>query len=178
MRTTDADLQPIERARGWDLPPSVLGPNACWLWREHESAGRARRFLRNLLTGVADGEHVLEVGELLLSELVANAVEHAQAPRDRWIQVRCGVVAGHLLVEVDDAGRNMPVVRDVDEHHIRGRGLALVDALSVTWGCHPRECGIGKTVWALCSPPMPEVAQQAGGGDVRRAGLTNWPANC
>ncbi|WP_245985311.1 ATP-binding protein, partial [Streptomyces tateyamensis] len=77
------------------------------------------------------------------------------------------VVARHLLVEVDDAGRNMPVVRPMDEDHIRGRGLALVDALSVAWGCHPRECGIGKTVWAVCPPLMPEVAQQAGGG--RRA---------
>ncbi|PYC72355.1 hypothetical protein C7C46_25755 [Streptomyces tateyamensis] len=89
MRTTDADLQPIGQARDRDLPPSVLGPNACWLRRERESAGKARRFLRDLLTGVTTGEHVLEVGELLLSELVANAVEHAQTPRDRWIQVRC-----------------------------------------------------------------------------------------
>lgn len=90
-----------------------------------------------------------EAAELLLSELVTNAVRHSRAPHGRDIGVRLARYDGVLRVEVADAGPAVKltpqVVADWDE---RGRGLAIVAALAERWGCCPRRHGIGKAVWA------------------------------
>ncbi|MGW7436663.1 ATP-binding protein [Streptomyces sp. NPDC054849] len=87
--------------------------------------------------------------ELLLSELVTNAVRHARAPQGRDIGVRLARYEGVLRVEVADAGPAVKltpqVVAEWDE---RGRGLAIVAALAERWGCCPRRHGIGKALWA------------------------------
>lgn len=94
-------------------------------------------------------EDQADTAELLLSELVTNAVRHARAPQGRDIGIRIARYDEVLRVEVADAGPAVKltplVVAEWDE---RGRGLAIVAALAERWGCCPRRHGIGKAVWA------------------------------
>ncbi|MFJ8434139.1 ATP-binding protein [Kitasatospora sp. NPDC094019] len=119
-----------------------------------DSAPLARSFLRAYLAGLPRGERYSDVAELLLGELVTNAVRHSDAPPDRLIEVRFAVApADRLRLEVHDAGGGRPVLRpDVDPEEECGRGLLLVDELAERWGCCPRAGGIGKFVWVLVSP--------------------------
>ncbi|MBT2477388.1 ATP-binding protein [Streptomyces sp. ISL-94] len=121
----------------WLLPRSLRAP------------GRARTLVREQLAFWEVDDAQAATAELLLSELVTNAVRHARAPQGRDIGVRLARYDGVLRVEVADAGPAVKltpqVVADWDE---RGRGLAIVAALAERWGCCPRRHGIGKAVWA------------------------------
>ncbi|MFI9162810.1 ATP-binding protein [Kitasatospora aureofaciens] len=124
-----------------------------WLPRHRKSVGLARDTLRRYLDGTPNSEHLLDVGELVLSELVSNAVVHARVPPGRRIAVHFELVCGHLRIEVHDASSEKPVIRRAaGPDDLSGRGLCLVEALSVAWGCAPRREGIGKIVWALVGP--------------------------
>ncbi|MFE6872782.1 ATP-binding protein [Kitasatospora sp. NPDC057692] len=96
-------------------------------------------------------EEFLEVGELLTSELVGNAVLHSGMP-GRLIQVRFDVDDTRLRIEVHDASGHPPAPRQPAATDGCGRGLLLVQALSLDWGYSPRANGIGKVVWCECSP--------------------------
>ena len=83
------------------------------------------------------------LGDLLVvvSELVTNAVVHTAAPGRvtvRWDGRRA-------VVQVDDADPSPPVLLE-PVPAIGGRGLLLVDRLSVAWGTDARPDG--KSVWA------------------------------
>ncbi|MDH6127581.1 ATP-binding protein [Kitasatospora sp. GP82] len=134
-------------------PPALAGEQSCWLPRHQKSASEARRLLRAFLAELDGGERLIDVGELLLSELVTNAVSHARVSPGRLIQVRLEVVASQLRIEVHDASSDRPVIRPVVGGDAEsGRGLRLVDSLAAAWGCCPRQGGIGKFVWALVGP--------------------------
>jgi serine/threonine-protein kinase RsbW len=135
-----------------DGPSASQVVHACWLPRHRKSAGRARRLLRDFLAGVKCGELYLEVGELLLSELVANAVEHASVPPGRLIRARFEVTGGLLWIEVHDASSEQPAVCPASGDDENGRGLWLVRQLSVAWGVLPRPDGVGKLVWCAIEP--------------------------
>lgn len=94
--------------------------------------------------------------ELVVSELVSNAVQHAGTP----LTVRIIRIAGGLLVEVDDAGPGEPHIIPPSERGVGGHGLAVVARLSDAWG-HKARAG-GKTVWArlLLSGGLPESEAQ------------------
>lgn len=82
-----------------------------------------------------------DTSELIVSELVTNAVNHARGP----IEVR--LLRGRSLVcEVGDSSFAMPTLRDPDTGADTGRGLRLVDRLAYRWGSRPTPCG--KVVWA------------------------------
>ncbi|WP_327681429.1 ATP-binding protein [Kitasatospora sp. NBC_00458] len=117
-----------------------------------ESAPLARLLLRAYLAALPCGERYADVGELLLGELFANAVQHSDAPPDRFVEVRIALVADRLRLEVHDAGRGRPNLRSAATGDENGRGLLLVDELAEHWGCRPRAGGIGKFVWALIAP--------------------------
>lgn len=125
--------------------------------RSPRAPGRARALLRQQLAEWKTGGEPAETAELLLSELVTNAVHHARAPHGRDIGVRLARYDGLLRVEVADAGPAVKLVPEVttdcDE---RGRGLVIVTALAVRWGQCPRRYGIGKAIWAEVGiPPAP-----------------------
>lgn len=123
------------------------------LTRHRRSAGVARNHLRAFLGQVPGGAALCGDAELVLTELVANAVVHARVPNGRRIAVRFEIVCGHLRIEVHDASSEKPAIRrSVSPDDSSGRGLRLVEALSVEWGCTPRPEGIGKIVWSLVGP--------------------------
>jgi anti-sigma regulatory factor (Ser/Thr protein kinase) len=74
----------------------------------------------------------LEDLRLLVSELVTNAVRHAQGEIVRLV-VR--LQDGHLRVEVHDLGRGFEVQAPSDDpKRASGWGLVLVDELADRWG--------------------------------------------
>ena len=105
------------------------------------SVGAARRLVR---TSAADTFHgdMVETAELLVSELVSNAVMHAGTPIDLTVSISD---APALTVGVTDGSPHRPVPRSYGETASTGRGLRLVEDLSDEWGVTVRDTG--KTVW-------------------------------
>jgi anti-sigma regulatory factor (Ser/Thr protein kinase) len=85
-----------------------------------------------------------DVGDapLLVSELATNAVLHARSE----FTVTMELFESYLRVEVSDGNSRPPVLAHVPHDAYSGRGMALVDALSSSWGVdlHAEQ---GKTVW-------------------------------
>jgi hypothetical protein len=77
---------------------------------------------------------------LLLTELVASGVRHAQST----MQIQLTVQRDVLRAEVRDSSALNPIPREPDENG--GRGVLILNALASRWGVlgHP---GAGKTVW-------------------------------
>ncbi|WP_431947058.1 SpoIIE family protein phosphatase [Actinacidiphila sp. bgisy167] len=138
-------------ARLHRLPPDR---HALWELRDApESVGRARGLV---LAKLAEW-HLEELGfttELLVSELVTNAIRYGSPPvRLRLIRDR------RLICEVGDGSSTSPHVRRALETDEGGRGLYLVSQLASLWGTryHAR----GKTNWA--EQPLPAEPAADGG---------------
>ncbi|MFF7747996.1 SpoIIE family protein phosphatase [Streptomyces sp. NPDC007971] len=124
-------------ARVQGLPANSVGD---WtLPREPRSVGRAREYARAQLVSW-DMEPLVDTTELLVSELVTNALRYGEG------EIRLRLLLDRTLVcEVWDSGLVQPRrrrARDTDEG---GRGLQLVGLLSAAWGS--RRTPRGKTVW-------------------------------
>ncbi|MFE1313316.1 SpoIIE family protein phosphatase [Streptomyces sp. NPDC058755] len=124
-------------ARVQGLPADSVGD---WtLPREPRSVGRAREYARAQLLSW-DMEPLVDTTELLVSELVTNALRYGEG------EIRLRLLLDRTLVcEVWDSGLVQPRrrrARDTDEG---GRGLQLVGLLSAAWGS--RRTPRGKTVW-------------------------------
>ena len=133
---------------------------------EPDAAGRARRFTTAALSDApAD---VVEDARLVVTELVTNALLHGEAP----VSVRALVLDGVYRLEVEDAGRQLPLVPARSEDAMTGRGLALVSALASRWGVEPGEHG-GKVVYAELAPGPTEEADDGPELDVD-ALLASW----
>ncbi|WP_416976296.1 ATP-binding protein [Streptomyces sp. T028] len=115
---------------------------------------RSRAALHAVLGGWGVGQDVLETAELVLSELVTNALR-VPVPSDRQVGVRIArsPAEGLLRLEVSDAGSGTPEVRAPGDEETGGRGLLLVEALAHRWGVEKRAGGIGKTVYAELKAP-------------------------
>jgi anti-sigma regulatory factor (Ser/Thr protein kinase) len=87
---------------------------------------------RELLDRVRDqlSEPVLDDARLLVSELVANAVEHVREDGD--IEVRVEIEDGSLRVEVRDPGPGFTYAPRTGEDD-RGWGLVFVDRVARRW---------------------------------------------
>lgn len=117
-----------------------------------------------------------EDGELVLSELVTNAVR-VPVPGDRLVGVRieCRGRGELLRLEVSDAGAGRPEVRQPGELDKGGRGLLLVAALAHRWGVDERRAGIGKTVWAELLAPGADPSDVPDPGEARIAAVSVRP---
>ncbi|CAL9450585.1 hypothetical protein SUDANB145_02432 [Streptomyces sp. enrichment culture] len=122
--------------------------------RSHRSVPRARALVHALLGAWGMSEDTVGTVELVLSELVTNALR-VPVPPGRQVGVRIvrTPADGLLRVEVSDAGPGRPEVRTPGDEETGGRGLLLVEALAHRWGVEGREGGIGKTVWAELKAP-------------------------
>jgi anti-sigma regulatory factor (Ser/Thr protein kinase) len=107
-----------------------------------EVGGPIRRHLRAALQQWDVPDDVAEDAVLLVSELVANVVDHARTPFRLTLRLTGRV----LRVAVADGSGRLPVLRPVDLLAARGRGLQVVDAIAQRWGCQESEDG--KVVWA------------------------------
>ena len=109
---------------------------------EPRSVGLARRFVADALTDAGRRQWV-DVAELLVSEMVTNAVLHAHTDIDVVIAV--GEETARL--EVHDRSPALPAQRSYDVHATTGRGLGLVAMLSRSSGVEVLQGG--KSVWCV-----------------------------
>ncbi|MFD6918233.1 SpoIIE family protein phosphatase [Streptomyces virginiae] len=123
---------------------------AYWFLDPEETApGRARRFARRALTrwGL---EELSDSLELLVSEVVTNAVRYAERPVTLRL-LRTDV----LRCEVGDDSPQLPRQRRARDTDEGGRGLFLVNRMARRWGA--TRLSSGKVVWfELSLPGQPE----------------------
>lgn len=92
---------------------------------------------------------VSENAELLVSELVTNAVEASHSGQQiPPVRLRLSSDRSRLLIQVEDTSRYPPSPASADDGE-RGRGLLIVDAISTKWGWDTKNDHSGKIVWAL-----------------------------
>jgi anti-sigma regulatory factor (Ser/Thr protein kinase) len=111
---------------------------------ESSSPAAARAFARR--SGcAAHAVDLLDDALLLISELVTNSILHGGPPI--VLAIECD--GGGMHVRVRDGSRTPPVLAARGDDAEDGRGIALVDLLSDTWGVEPVEddYGTGKETW-------------------------------
>jgi len=104
------------------------------LGRDAGAPGHARTAIRGW------SEHMLlapfrrDALELLVSEVVTNAVQHASAPKEATIELTANLDEDEILVTVTDGGVGpLPRVR-MPRSGVGGYGLHIVDRESRRWG--------------------------------------------
>jgi DNA-binding NarL/FixJ family response regulator len=126
--------QPADSEAVLDLPHALTSPST------------ARRFVTEKVRewGLED---LLDDALLVVSELAANAITHA----DSACRIRLCLNAATLRIDVVDTGAGTPEPRPPSWAREHGRGLHLVDALTSAWGLEvvPE----GKLVWAELPRP-------------------------
>ena len=119
----------------------------------------ARRYTRSFLASCHGmSESTAETAELLVSELITNAVRFSGDPARplRYSErANAGLISlslrhfpDGLLIEVYDTDSNPPVLCDADGDAENGRGLMLIDALAREWSYFFPPDG-GKVVYCL-----------------------------
>ena len=136
------DASPPDVVIGARLPASLTSP------------ARAREAVRHALAawGVAC---LADEAELLASELIANAVEHADGqPVDLFLRGYT-TPAGRrgIACEVTDTSPVLPRTHHASAGSERGRGLAIVAALATASGIAVGPDG--KTAWFTLTAPEP-----------------------
>ncbi|MGX9887170.1 ATP-binding protein [Streptomyces sp. NPDC002276] len=141
----------------------TVSPPATWVYAlrlPHDP--RAARVARMTVRAALDGHgmsEVLDVVELLTSELVTNAYRHARGPASLRLTALGG---GRLRVGVWDSNPHVPAPFDRRPGELlspaatdadSGRGLHLVQAYATSWGGWPigdggvLDRGAGKLLW-------------------------------
>jgi signal transduction histidine kinase/DNA-binding response OmpR family regulator len=108
-----------------------------------DAVGEVRRAVVAALTEWGLDPDVVSDVQLIVSELVTNAVRHAAGP----MRCRVRLDERRLVVDVADGGTDRPQTREFDPAAPNGRGLHLVQALSSEWGVRPT--GAGKSIWCV-----------------------------
>lgn len=126
------------------------------LGRDAEAVPKARRFVASSLVGEPD-EMMADI-QLVVTELVTNAMLHGEPP----VTVRLALYDASIRVEVQDAGRDVPVVVPASPApslgSMTGRGLALVAGLASSWGVDAGRSR-GKVIWAEIAPRTDDAAR-------------------
>ncbi|MEV5414013.1 ATP-binding protein [Thermopolyspora sp. NPDC052614] len=113
--------------------------------RKPSVAGSARTFIRDLLTDW-DAPDSVETAELLVSELVGNAIRYGGGALFDHIHLVATRVGPNLYVDVHDGNPELPEPREIDDPMaVSGRGLFLVRSLAVDYGAYTT--ANGKSVW-------------------------------
>lgn len=115
---------------------------------EASAPGEARRWASRTLTDWGLDEDTLQTALLALNELTTNALLHARSGS----RVELDLDDTRLLVLVTDAGLSTALApQSAEPNELRGRGLALVEAISTAWGSE--RTSRGTTVWFEIARP-------------------------
>ncbi|MFH0180301.1 SpoIIE family protein phosphatase [Streptomyces cacaoi] len=127
-----------DQVAGWDVPA------------DPQFVAQARKLVCDQLA-VWRLEDVSFVTELVVSELVTNAIRYGASP----IQLRL-IRDATLICEVSDSSSTAPHMRRARAFDEGGRGLLLVAQLTQRWGS--RHTRMGKTIWA--EQALPDEARE------------------
>jgi len=137
---------PTSPRRSGDSARTVRVP-----WRATSVSKVRRTLVEDLLTRDVP-TMVVDEAEIVVSELVSNAIRHARPLSDGNLRVHWKVKAGVVEVEVTDGGSESsprPAPRTIWAPS--GRGLRIVRSLAHEWGV--TEDRNGTTVWASLGGP-------------------------
>jgi hypothetical protein len=158
-RPAPAKARPWPGMLPWPLF-SALGPVGAL----PTAPGLARAFTAMVLGGwgLARGGDLGEVSALVVSELATNVVQLATGsdgsplyqPGGRLTELWLRLMSDRALLQVEiwdnlPASAGVPALRRPAAHEEHGRGLAIVDELSDSWGCDQVPGRPAKSVWAL-----------------------------
>ncbi|MGY1698960.1 ATP-binding protein [Geodermatophilus sp. SYSU D00766] len=118
-----------------DLPPSA------------RSVPVARHLAREVLLAWDAPQDSADV-ELLVTELVANVVDHVGG--ESVLSLELEYSDGWLRIAVADGSAVRPVVGELRGDQPRGRGMQIVDAIADDWGVE--DVDGGKRVWFSLQP--------------------------
>ena len=127
-------------ARVLQLVTAALDERRTALDNDLRSGSLARRFVTEALERW-ECKQALDTVQLLVSELVSNAVVHAGSRPD----VAVMLLAHAVRIEVADQAPTGLAPRAPTQDEESGRGLFLLDELSSSWGVIQSDTG--KTVW-------------------------------
>ena len=105
-------------------------------------------------------DRLVETAELLVSEIITNAVRASAAAAsgqdgEQWpgglpaVWFWLAADQRSALIQVWDRSEDAPQRHEADPDAETGRGLLLVDRLSTRWGTYTPEGWSGKVVWAI-----------------------------
>jgi DNA-binding NarL/FixJ family response regulator len=121
---------------------------------ERSSAAAARHFATAALERWACGE-LVDTTNLLVSELVGNAVLHAGTD----VEIDLRLFPDRIRVEVSDRSPTQVRRRDATDEDTSGRGSELIDLLARAWGLTGRPDG--KCIWFELDRPDADAGSQA-----------------
>ncbi len=136
------------------------------------AVGCARLFIKYTLQNWSiDREHI-ETAELLVSELVTNAVKSTGLIESRprytaldhlaLVHVRLLLFERSIVLEVWDSDPHHPIVKEPTLDAEGGRGLFLIESMSLQWNYYHPRAG-GKVVWCeldvRAQPAIEETAE-------------------
>jgi serine/threonine-protein kinase RsbW len=121
------------------------GPLEMTLAGDLDAPAIARATVAGWLAAQVD-EPTLADAQLLVGELVANSVRHADTPDGAPVSVQGEIRGDALHLQVQDGGTSGSIARRApDLQHGGGFGLNVVDAIARRWGVAR---GTGTRVWA------------------------------
>lgn len=129
------------------LPIVELPGGDSFAARNLERVPESAELARSLVRGALESWGLLRMGEparVVVTELVSNAVRHAQGDGLRVTVVRLS--PERVRIGVVDRDRTRPQVKPMSLDAESGRGLVLVEAMSSVWGVDLLPGG--KEVWA------------------------------
>jgi anti-sigma regulatory factor (Ser/Thr protein kinase) len=121
----------------------VFPPGQTGTWQfgpDPQAAGRARAHVRRKLAAWKVDEEAAQATELIVSELVTNAIRYGAPPM--WLRI---IKDLNISCEVHDGSSVAPRLRHRGTLDEFGRGLYIVGRLVQAWGT--RYTPDGKTVW-------------------------------
>lgn len=98
---------------------------------------------------------LIDQAALGVTELLTNVHRHAQPDKSCTVEIE--LLLDRLTVSVHDHDPRLPTVCDADSSSTSGRGLALIAAVSESWGVRPDD-GSGKVVWFTLPAPSPAAS--------------------
>jgi hypothetical protein len=123
------------RSASFDLPPCP------------SSIPAARHLVLELL-GAWDAPQDVDDVALLVTELVANVIDHVEGETSLTLEFTAS--DAWLRVGLIDGSAIPPVVQELSKDRPRGRGLLMVQAIADRWGCDEHHGG--KRVWFELGP--------------------------
>jgi anti-sigma regulatory factor (Ser/Thr protein kinase) len=98
------------------------------------SVSQARHRLKDWLVDRGTSAEAVEDARVIISELVANSVRHAQALPDGHLLVKWMIEDRGLQLSVTDGGAaTRPRTVHAKSSALAGRGMAIVEALAESW---------------------------------------------